>query len=62
MEFVAIDIFGQLPTTKQKISLLLVITDRFSKLVETVRLMDMSPGTIAKALVDSLVPVHKPQI
>lgn len=58
--FVAIDILGQLITTKRGIRFLLVITNRLSELVKTVPLKNTTAGAIAKAFVDNRVLVCGP--
>ena len=46
-EFVAIDILGELITTKRRNRYILVISDRYSKLVRTMPLKKISAAHIA---------------
>ena len=60
LEFVSIDILGDLITTSQGKRFLLVITDRFSKLVRTVPLKRITEAAIALELVRHWVLVYGP--
>ena len=51
LEFVAIDILGELITTKRGNRYILVISDRYSKLVQTVPLKKITAAHIAQAFV-----------
>ena len=51
LEFVAIDIFGELITTKQGNRYILVISDRYSKLVRTVPLKKITAAHIGQSFV-----------
>ena len=52
LEFVAIDILGPLPRTKNGYKYLAVITDRYSKFTQTVPLRNVTAWTLAKAFCD----------
>ncbi|CDF38075.1 unnamed protein product [Chondrus crispus] len=60
LEFVAIDILGELITTKRGNRYILVISDRYSKLVRTVPLKKISAAHIAQAFVHHWVFVYGP--
>lgn len=51
LQFVAINILGELVTTPRKNEYLLVISDRFSKLVRAVPLRATTADAVAKAFV-----------
>lgn len=53
LEFVAIDIRGQLFTTKGGKQFLFAITDRFFQLIKIVPFTNISTDTVAKVFVDS---------
>lgn len=58
LEYVAIDILGEFIATPRRKRYLLVITDRFSKLVRTVPLASISASEVAKAFVSNwLLPM-----
>lgn len=58
LEFLQIDILGQLLTKKSKNQLWLVITDRFFKLAKTGPLIYVLAGTVAKVFIDNEVLVY----
>lgn len=60
LELVSIDILGQLVKSSRGNNLLLVITDRYSKLVRTVTLKSVTAASVAKALVTSRVLTYGP--
>ena len=60
LEFVAIDILGELIRTPRRNRYLLVISDRYSKLVRTVPLKKISAIEVAKAFVHHWVFVYGP--
>ena len=60
LEFVAIDILGPLPRTKNGNKYLAVITDRYSKFVQTVPLRNVTAWTLAKAFCDHWAFVFGP--
>ena len=62
LEFVSIDILGELIRTKRGHRFLLVITDRFSKLVRTVPLKRITAADIAKAFVTHWVFIYGPPV
>ena len=62
LEEVSIDILGELIRTKRGNQYLLVITDRYSKLVRTVPLKRITAFSIAKAFVDHWVYVYGPPL
>ncbi|CDF35613.1 unnamed protein product [Chondrus crispus] len=62
LEFVAIDILGELITTKRGNRYILVISDRYSKLVRTVPLKKISAAHIAQAFVHHWVFVYGPPV
>ncbi|CAN8076688.1 unnamed protein product [Agarophyton chilense] len=62
LEFVAIDILRPFLTTKRNYKFLLVITDRFSKLVRTVPLRKISALSVAQAFVLHWVFVYGPPV
>lgn len=62
LEFVAIDILGNLIETKRGNRFLLVISDRYSKLVRTVPLKKISAADIALAFVHHWVFVYGPPV
>ena len=62
LEFVAIDIFSELITTKRENRYILVISDRYSKLVRTVPLKNISAANIAQAFVHHWVFVYGPPV
>ena len=62
LEFVAIDILGEQITTKRGNSYILVISDRYSKLVRTVSLKKITAAHIAKAFVRHWVLVYGPRV
>lgn len=62
LEFISIDILGELIKTKRNNRYLLVITDRFSKLVRTVRLKKITAAAVAIAFVNHWVFVYGPPV
>jgi len=62
LEYVAIDILGPLPRTKQGNQYLLVIADRFSKLVRTVPLKRITALSVAQAFANEWVCVYGPPL
>ena len=62
LEFVAIDILGELITTKRGHRYILVISDRYSKLVRTVPLKNITAAHIAQAFVHNWVFVYGPPV
>ena len=58
LEFVAIDILGELITTKRGHRYILVISDRYSKLIRTVPLKKITAAHIAQAFVPHWVFVY----
>ena len=58
LEFVAIDILGEIISTKRGIRYILVISDRYSKLVRTVPLKKITAAHIAHAFVHHWVFVY----
>ena len=62
LEFVAIDILGELITTKWGNHDILVISDRYSKLVRTVPLKNITAAHIAQAFVHNWVFLHGPPV
>ena len=62
LEFVAIDILGELITTKRGNRYILVISDRYSKLVRTIPLKKMTAANIAQAFVHHWVFVYGPPV
>ena len=62
LEFLAIDLLGELIRTPRGNRFLLVITDRFSKLVRTVPLSSISAESVAKAFVTHWVLIYGPPI
>ena len=62
LEFVAIDILGELITSRRGYRYLLVITDRFSKLTRTVPLKRITAATVATAFVHHWVFTYGPPI
>ncbi|CDF38512.1 unnamed protein product [Chondrus crispus] len=62
LEFVAIDILGELITTKRGNRYILVISDRYSKLVRTVPLKKISVAHIAQAFVHHWVFLYGPPV
>ena len=60
LEFVSIDILGELIATKRGHRFILVITDRFSKLVRTVPLKKITAVAVAQAFVTHWVFVYGP--
>ena len=55
LEFVAIDILGELITTKRGHRYILVISDRYSKLIRTIPLKKITAAHIAQAFVHNWV-------
>jgi hypothetical protein len=53
LEFVAMDILGPLPKTEHWNGFLLVLSDRFSKLTQTVPLRTITALGVAKAFCDA---------
>ncbi|CDF32470.1 unnamed protein product [Chondrus crispus] len=62
LEFVAIDILGELIITKRGNRYILVISDRYSKLVRTVPLKKISAAHIAQVFVHHWVFVYGPPV
>ncbi|CDF40678.1 unnamed protein product [Chondrus crispus] len=62
LEFVAIDILGELMTTSRGNWYILVISDRYSKLVRTVPLKKISAAHIAQAFVHNWVFIYGPPV
>ena len=62
LEFVAIDILGELITTKRGHRYILVVSDRYSKLVRTVPLQKFTAAHIAQAFVQHWVFVYGPPV
>lgn len=62
LEFISMDLLGELITTPRKNRWLLVITDRFTKLVCTVPLRRVSAAAVAKAFVHHWVFVYGPPL
>lgn len=60
MEFLAIDLLGELIQTKRGNRFLLVITDRFSKLALTVPLKSITAQSVAKVFFTQLVLAYGP--
>ena len=61
LEFIAIEILGELPRTPRGNRYLLVISDRYSKLTRTVPLKKIPAETVAQAFVSHWVFVYRPQ-
>lgn len=62
LEFVSIDILGELPVTPRKNRYLLVISDRFSKLTKTVPLRGITATTVAQAFCTHWVFTYGPPV
>ena len=62
LESISIDLLGELIRTPRGNRWLLVITDRFSKLVRTVPLKRITAATVAKAFVHHWVFVYGPPL
>ena len=62
LEFVSIDLLGPLLRTRRGHEHLLVITDRFSKLVRTVPMKRITAGDVAKAFVTYWIFVYGPPV
>ena len=62
LEYVAIDILGPLLTSRRKNRYLLVIVDRFSKLVRTVPMRNETAATVARAFVTHWVFAYGPPL
>ena len=62
LEFVAIDILGELITTRRGNRYILVISDRYSKLVRTLPLQKITAAHIAQAFVHHWVFVYGPPL
>lgn len=60
LRFVAIDLPGQLLRTPRGNDFLLVIRDRYSKLVRNVRLKSITARTVVKAFVTHSVLIYGP--
>jgi hypothetical protein len=60
LDYVAIDILGPLPRTKKGNQYLLVIADRFSKLVRTVPLSRITAASVAWAFMEQWVYLYGP--
>ena len=58
LEFIAMDILGPLPKTSQGNRYVLVIVDRFSKLVRTISLTSVDAVTVARAYVDGWIAIY----
>jgi hypothetical protein len=58
LEFVAIDILGPLPKTRAGMQYVLVIMDRFSKLVRTVPLKTITADTVCNAFIEEWVHIY----
>jgi hypothetical protein len=58
LSFVAMDILGPLPKTKQGNRFVLVMCDRFSKLVQTVALPSQTKEVTSRVLVERWVAVY----
>lgn len=57
-EYVALDIFGKLPTTPRGNAFILVMIDHFSRWVEMVALQTVEAMVVAKAIRDNWIPRH----
>lgn len=62
LEYVSIDILGELVRTKRGFQYLLVMTDRFSKLPRTVPLKRIAAAAIAQAFIKDWVYVYGPPL
>ena len=62
LESVSIDLLGELITTKRKNRYLLVICDRFTKLVRTVPLTSISSAKVAAAFIKHWIFVYGPPV
>ena len=62
LESISIDLLGDLITTKRNNRWLLVITDRFSKLVRTVPLKNVTAITVAEAFTKHWIFVYGPPV
>ena len=62
LEYVAIDILGELPRTQRGNRYLLVITDRFSKMVKTVPLRRITAAVVAESFTKHWVFVCGPPV
>jgi transposase InsO family protein len=60
LDYVAIDILGPLPRTRKGNQYLLVIADRFSKLVRTVLLSRITAAIVAWAFMEQWVYLYGP--
>jgi hypothetical protein len=60
LEYISLDILGPLPKTEHGNRLMLIITDRFSKLTRTVPLRVISALAVAKAFCEHWVFVYGP--
>jgi hypothetical protein len=58
LEFVAIDILGPLPKVRAGMHYVLVIMDRFSKLVRTVPLKNITADTVCNAFIEEWVHIY----
>jgi transposase InsO family protein len=58
LEFLAMDILGPLPVTSRGNRYVLVITDRFSKLTQTVALPVQTASVVARAFIDRWICVY----
>lgn len=61
LTFVAIDILGELVTTSRENKYLLVISDRFSKLIRTVPLRTITAEAVPKAFDTHRATVYGPR-
>ena len=61
LEYVSIDILGPLPKTTDAQRYLLCITDRYSKMVRTIPLKNITAATVAKAFCEHWVFHYGPQ-
>ena len=62
LEYVAIDIQGELPRTRRKNRYLLVVSNRFTKLVRTVPLNKITAAAVAEALTRHWAFVYGPPV
>ena len=62
LEYVSVDILGPLLRTRRGMEYLLVITDRFSKIVRTIPMMRITAEEVAKAIVHNWIFVYGPPV